>query len=113
MPLLKIQTNKELANTKDFLQKASSMLAKILNKPEKFVLIQIEKVDNMIFNASFDEFIYSELKSVNLPEDENESISEAVSSFLTEETGIKSDRIYIEFSNVKGHMWGWNSTTFR
>jgi hypothetical protein len=26
--------------------------------------------------------------------------------------GVPKNRIYIEFADAKGFMWGWNSTTF-
>ncbi|MFS8802740.1 phenylpyruvate tautomerase MIF-related protein, partial [Synechococcus sp. R60.2] len=26
--------------------------------------------------------------------------------------GIPKKRIYIEFSDAKGYLWGWNGTTF-
>jgi phenylpyruvate tautomerase PptA (4-oxalocrotonate tautomerase family) len=113
MPYLKIQTNCTVKNSDKLLEKTSAYVAKMLSKPEKFVMIQIEENQQMIFGASKEPLLYCELKSIGLPEDKTREISGELSAFLASETTISENRIYIEFSNAERHMWGWNGSTFQ
>lgn len=113
MPYLKIQSNCELKNSDQLLAKASSFIAGLLSKPEKYVMIHIEENQKMIFGGSKDALLYCELKSIGLPEDDTREISKELSAFLAAETSIPMDRIYLEFSNAQRHMWGWNGGTFQ
>ena len=112
MPYLKIQTNEELLHANQLISKASKLVADILSKPEKYVMVALEETVNMIFGGTNEPAIFCELKSIGLPGDRTKEISEKLSDFLSIETGVPIDRIYIEFFNAERHMWGWNGTTF-
>ncbi|MCF8364701.1 MAG: hypothetical protein K9H16_02890 [Bacteroidales bacterium] len=112
MPFLKIQTNKEIENADQLILKASTVVAGLLGKPENYVMISLEVNQHMAFGGSNEPMIYCELKSIGLPAGNTKAISKQVMTFLYRETGIEADRIYIEFSDAKRNMWGWNSDTF-
>jgi phenylpyruvate tautomerase len=53
-----------------------------------------------------------QLKSLGLPEQQTAEFSESLCNFLNQQTGIPTNRIYIEFSGPERHMWGWDKRTF-
>jgi len=111
MPFLKLQTNLEIANADSLILDASKLVAELLNKPEKNVMVELFVNHNMSFAGTKEPLIYCELKSIGLPADQTKYISNRLMSFLENETGISPARIYIEFSDAKRNMWGWNSST--
>lgn len=112
MPYLKIQTTEELLHADQLTGKASRLIAEILGKPEKYVMVTLEETAQMIFGGSSEPSVFCELKSIGLPGTQTKEISEKLCSFIAEETGVPIDRIYIEFANAERHMWGWNGSTF-
>ncbi len=112
MPYFKIQSNEELLHADQLIGKASKFIAEILGKPEKYVMVSLEETVPMMFGGNTNPVLYCELKSIGLPADRTKEISSKLCTFLSNETGIETDRIYIEFSNAERNMWGWNGTTF-
>jgi len=112
MPVLKLLSNEGFLNTDELLKKSSKFLAEILSKPEKYVMVSFEENPEMIFGGSDDPFFYIELKSIGLPRNRTKEISKRLCEFLTQETDIPASRMYIEFSDAEGSMWGWNGSTF-
>jgi len=112
MPFLKIQSNSTISNHMELLAKSSALVAEILGKPEKYVMVSLEENPSMLFGGSKDPLLYCELKSIGLPQEQTKEISAGLCNFLSKETGISIDRIYIEFANAERAMWGWNGTTF-
>ena len=75
-------------------------------------MLSVETSVPMLFGAKDDPCAYLELKSIGLPGDHTASLSLSLCGLITEELGIPTDRIYIEFANAPRHMWGWNNSTF-
>ena len=114
MPLLTIETNISLddQDAQALCSKASAQAAKLLGKPESYVLIAIRPGSIMSFGGNDSPCAMVELKSLGLPEQLTVSFSESLCEFISAETGIPGSRIYIQFSNPERHMWGWNGRTF-
>ena len=114
MPLLKIQTNQTIAPERQqtLLRAASQRVAALLGKPERYVMIALERNDALLFGGSDAPLAYLELKSIGLPTARTAELSAALCALVQQELGIDSDRIYIEFANATGSMWGWNGGTF-
>ena len=114
MPLLNIHTNISIneANKDDFLRIASSKVAEILAKSEKYVMIRLQSNCKMLFGDSNDPLALLELKSINLPEGDTPELSQALCELVTAHLNIDQQRIYIEFHNAERHLWGWNGQTF-
>lgn len=114
MPVLKIQTNKQLEpeNRQDFLNHASSTVASMLGKPERYVMVLLELNNDMLFDASKAPLAYLELKSLGLPTDRTSEFSATLCALMEKDLQIPSDRVYIEFSNAERHLWGWSKSTF-
>jgi len=114
MPFLKIQCNMDIKHKKkhELLKKVSTLIAATLGKPESYVMAAIEEKCDMIFGGTDVAAVFMELKSINLPENETAALSHELCTFAETELGVSKDRVYIEFANAKGGMWGWNGGTF-
>ncbi|KAF0140534.1 MAG: hypothetical protein FD153_775 [Rhodospirillaceae bacterium] len=114
MPVLKIQTNRPMDETTKvtLLTEMSRTVATELGKPERYVMIAIEPVAAMMFAAETTPLAYLELKSIGLPVSRTATLSKALCHLITKTLGIPGNRIYIEFANAEGGLWGWNGGTF-
>lgn len=114
MPLLKIQTNVTLdANAgKALVAEASRTVATLLGKPERYVMVSLEPNATMAFGGSASPLAYLELKSIGLPQGRTTDLSKALCDLVNTKLGVPADRVYIEFADAKGALWGWNGGTF-
>lgn len=114
MPYLRIQTNveREPGDAQPVLLRASKLVAGMVGKPEKYVMAALEAGQPMVFGGSEAPAAYLELKSIGLPRGRTEEFSRVLCEFVSEEFGIRKERIYIEFADAQGAMWGWNGGTF-
>ncbi len=111
MPYLKIETNKKLDVTKDFLKKISEFTSGLLGKPEKKIMISICSETKMMLDKSTEPLAFIQLKSIGLPSEKCAEYSRSICEFIESEIGIRSDRLYIDFSNIEGSMFGFNKKT--
>lgn len=112
MPLLEITTNTKVDNSLNIAERASTLTADILGKPESYVMVKIQTEQTIIFAGNNEPAAHVKLKSLGLPEDKTADFSASICAFISEQLDINSARIYIEFANPKRHMWGWNEKTF-
>jgi phenylpyruvate tautomerase len=112
MPYLKIQTNKEIADKSLLMKEMTGLLMDLLGKPEKFIMIAVEPLIEMLFGGTNEPTAFVELKSIGLPTNVTTELSEAISKLLNKHLEISADRIYIEFSDAPRNMFGWNAGTF-
>lgn len=114
MPLLKIQTNKavDAATSKTLVAEASTTVAGLLGKPERYVMVSLEHNPDMLFGGTDDPLAYLELKSIGLPESQTADLSRSLADLLNKALNLPADRIYIEFADAPRNMWGWNGATF-
>jgi len=114
MPYLKIETNKILdkAAEEKLLKKTSAFTAMLLNKPEKWIMVSIFHSASMLFDGSALPTAYLELKSIGLGQEKCAELSDKLCAFVNVELGISPERVYIEFWDINGKMFGWNGGTF-
>ncbi len=112
MPFLKLQTNTSIENPKKLATDLSSLVASSLGKPESYVMVSIERNENMAFAGKTDDLVYMELKSIGLKEDQTKELSKVLCDQVSQEVGAPKERIYIEFAAAPRAMWGWNGSTF-
>ena len=114
MPYIKVQTNKELSDDrkKEIMQDLTDFVSKELGKPKKFIMAVIQNSQSMIFGGSFDPLAYVELRSIRLPHNRTKSLSQSIAGFIKDQMNIDSERIFINFTDVEPHLWGYNSDTF-
>ncbi|KAJ6699418.1 hypothetical protein OIU79_012635 [Salix purpurea] len=87
MPCLNISTNVSLdgINTSAILSEASSQVAKIIGKPESYVMIV---------------------------GDVNKKLSSAIATILESKLSVPKSRFFLKFFDSKGSHFGWNGSTF-
>jgi phenylpyruvate tautomerase len=116
MPLIKVQTSVNPANQAEvgtLLKQLSASLAKHTGKPESYVMTVLEPGITMTFGGTSDPVCYVEIKSVGtMSAAQTRSMSQDFCDRLSQGLGVPANRIYIEFADAKGFMWGWNGTTF-
>jgi len=82
-------------------------------KPESYVMTAFESDVPMTFGGTFDPVCYVEIKSVgSMSSAQTQAMSQDFCNQIAEKLNIDTNRIYIEFADAKGYMWGWNGSTF-
>jgi phenylpyruvate tautomerase len=116
MPLIKIQSSvsqPEKATVESLLTNLSANLAKHTGKPESYIMTAFEADVPMTFAGTFDPVCYVEIKSVgSMSSSQTKAMSQDFCTQISEQLDVPPNRIYIEFADAKGYMWGWNKSTF-
>ncbi len=111
MPFIQINMSSKSVVDNDSLQKEISlMVADLTGKPENYVMTMIQSDTKMTFAGSDEPCCFIKLKSIGSLKPA--SMSKALSDLITSKTNINSNRIYIEFIDVKASNWGFNSSIF-
>ena len=116
MPLINLYSSAPLPSqeaARALLTSLSSLLARELGKPESYVMTNLVPRTEMSFGGSFDPVCYAEIKNIGKFEpDQTERISGLVCALVTKALGVSRSRIYVEFSDATGYLWGYNGATF-
>ena len=114
MPTLIIKTNAMAApeDRRQLLKDASTLVADLLGKPDRYVMVILEPTPEMCFGGDMNPLAYLELKSLGLPEDRCKDFSAALCDFVEEHLNVPQDRVYIEFASPPRHLFGFNGGTF-
>jgi phenylpyruvate tautomerase PptA (4-oxalocrotonate tautomerase family) len=112
MPVLKVQTNLEIADKRKFMEDATALLSRVLGKPSQYIMVIVDANADMMFAGSNEPLAYLELKSIGLPKNKTSGISAELCNFIEGEIQVPQNRIYIEFANAERDMFGWNGSTF-
>jgi len=114
MPYISVETSKTLqeAEVKSLLTRFSSFLAELLGKPERVFMVSIKAGVPMLFAGTKDSCAYIILKSIGLAEEKCPDLTKAICEFIEPELDVSPERIYIDFANINGKMFGWNKKTF-
>ena len=112
MPFIQVNTSsKSVVENDDLLQKdISRTIADLTGKPENFVMTMIQRDTKMTFAGSDEPCCFIKVKSIGSlsPSLMSKSLCELIAS----KTNINTNRIYIEFVDVKASNWGFNCSTF-
>ena len=114
MPYLKITTSKSIdaAAKHNLLKAASKMVASELGKPEQYMMVSVESPVAMLFAGAEEPSAFLELRGIGLPESKTSRLSEGLCQMIESHLGVRKDRVYINFADVKPALWGWNGDTF-
>ncbi len=95
------------------LQSFSKLLAAELGKPERYVMVGLSPRLEMSFAGSRAPACYAELKNVGrLSHDQVVRLSGRLCDAIAQALSLPRDRIYIEFTNADGALWGFDGGTF-
>jgi phenylpyruvate tautomerase PptA (4-oxalocrotonate tautomerase family) len=115
MPTLIIKTNANLSQdtAASLPEAASKAVAELLGKPETYVMTLFDRVVGMTMSGTDDPACLVEIRSVGkLTGDQTRALSQALGPLLAERLGIEPNRIYLNFNEYPGSMWGFNGSTF-
>ena len=114
MPLLKLETTVALSESKQdvLLAGLSKLVVEGIGKPEQYVMVTIQQ-SPMQMSGKPGDAAFADIRSIGgLSGDVPKRLSRKVCELLKEQLGISSDRVYINFTDVKAANWGWNGSTF-
>ena len=112
MPFIQINTSsKSVVENDDLLQEdISRMIADLTGKPENYVMTMIQRDTKMTFAGSDEPCCFIKVKSIGSLHPS--SMSKSLCELIASKTNINTNRIYIEFTDIKAKNWGFNSSTF-
>ena len=112
MPFIQINTSfKSIIENEDSLQKdISKLVADLTGKPESYVMTLIQSDNRMTFAGSDEPCCFMKVKSIGSLNPS--SMSKYLCELIASKTNINSNRVYIEFTDVKASNWGFNGSTF-
>jgi hypothetical protein len=68
---------------------------------------------SMTFAGTLEPVCYVEVKSVgSFTPAQTQAMSQDFSQQIEQAIGVPVRRTYIEFTDAKGYLWGWNGSTF-
>ena len=111
MPLIQINTSsKSVIKNNLFQNEVSEMIADLTGKPEAYVMTMIQTNSHMTFAGSDDPCCFIRVESIGSL---NPSLmSKSLCELIASRTNIETNRIYLEFIDVKASNWGFNNSTF-
>jgi len=114
MPLIHIQTSAPSPTDPDpLLLELSGELARLLGKPERYVMTLLNAPVPMRFGGDASPCCYVEVKSIGgLDGDQPRRISAALCGWLERHLGVPAARVYIGFEDVPARLWGWDGGCF-
>ncbi len=116
MPLIKVQSSvsaPEKTVVENLLTSLSAKIAQHFGKPESYVMTAFESDVPMTFGGSFAPVCYIEIKNIGtMTSAQTKAMSQDFCQEIESILDVKRDRIYIEFTDAKRHLWGWNGSTF-
>jgi phenylpyruvate tautomerase PptA (4-oxalocrotonate tautomerase family) len=116
MPLIKVQTSvnvPDASQAEALLKQLSASLAKHVSKPESYVMTALEPNVAMTFGGTTDPVCYVEIKNIGtMSPQQTQTMSQDFCRQINGAIGVPSNRIYIEFADAKGYLWGWDGRTF-
>jgi phenylpyruvate tautomerase PptA (4-oxalocrotonate tautomerase family) len=115
MPFLRILTSAR-PNEKQrapLLAELSRFVAEQLRKPESYVMTTLVSDATMTFAGTPEPACFVELKNIGtFTRDQTAALTADLCRRLESALGVPAARIYIEFTNAQGHLWGHDGETF-
>jgi phenylpyruvate tautomerase PptA (4-oxalocrotonate tautomerase family) len=96
----------------EFLKEASKVMAAGTGKPERYVMVKIEDGLPMVFAGTDEATAFLEVRSIGYPADGVKGLTRSLCELVTRHLGVRGDRIYVVFGDIKGAMWGMDGETF-
>ncbi len=116
MPLIKVQASVPRPATEQveaLLKQLSGKLAGHLGKSEAYVMTAFEADVPMTFGGTTAPACFLEVKSIgSMSPAQTKAMSQDFCQQVNAALGVPVERIYIEFADAKGSMWGWKGSTF-
>jgi phenylpyruvate tautomerase len=116
MPLVAVLTSAPAPAAdaaKKLLADLSKLLAARFGKPERWVMTCLQPALSMTFGGSPAPAAFVAVKNIGkMTPDDTTTLSGELCDRLASGLGLARDRIYIDFADAVGYLWGWNGETF-
>lgn len=115
MPLLHVRSSSPPLSDagQSLLRELSAELARELGKPESYVMVSLENNSTMLFGGTSEPACFAVLKNIGtFAPAQTERLSALLTARLAKALGVAPSRIYLEFVNAQGHLWGHDGSTF-
>jgi len=115
MPLIQVFTSAAAPadGAKDLLAELSKLAAARFGKPERWVMTCLVPGLAMTFAGDRAPAAFVAVKNVGkMTGDDTEALSKEICGRVSRALDVPTDRIYIDFADAVGAMWGWNGETF-
>jgi phenylpyruvate tautomerase len=115
MPLIQVftSTTPDPAAAALLLRDLSSTLARHFDKPERYVMTCIVPTAAMTFGGAPGSTCFAAVKNIGkMTPEKTEKLSADLTARLAKGLGVPSNRIYLEFSEAVGYLWGYDGGTF-
>jgi len=115
MPLIQVFTSAATPadGAKGLLGELSKLAAARFGKPERWVMTCLVPGLPMTFGGDRAPAAFVAVKNVGkLAGDDTEVLSKEICARVSRALDVPTDRIYIDFADAVGAMWGWNGETF-
>lgn len=114
MPFLRVETNvaPEPAEQQALVAKLSAAAADMLSKPERYVMVALDAGRPLMFGGTAEPAAFVSLSSIGLPSARCADLSARLCELLHAFLAVAPDRIYIDFRNLEGAMFGFDGGTF-
>tara|TARA_Y100000589_G_scaffold327226_1_gene368633 strand:- start:1707 stop:2042 length:336 start_codon:yes stop_codon:yes gene_type:complete len=110
MPLMQISTSSEIVEKENLLKKSSIFLSDLLGKSENYVMVKLNDRSQIYFSGNDEPCSLVEIRSIGSLNPSK--MAKPICQFISLETNIPIDRIYINFVDIAPSMWAWNERTF-
>jgi phenylpyruvate tautomerase PptA (4-oxalocrotonate tautomerase family) len=115
MPLMIVRTTASVSEAKiqPLLKECSKKVATLTGKPETYVMTMFGHAKAMTMAGTDEPCCFVEVRGVGkMSAQQAGSMSKSLCEMLSEALGVQSRRIYLNFINIDGAMWGWDGNTF-
>jgi phenylpyruvate tautomerase len=116
MPLCQVLTNvpaPEPSAGQALLGELSRLLAARFGKPERWVMTSLQPGLAMTFGGTTAPTAFVVVRNIGTMKPvDTEALSSAICGLLGKALGVSPERVYVEFGDAVGHLWGWNGGTF-
>ncbi|GAA0158021.1 decarboxylase [Lithospermum erythrorhizon] len=109
MPCLNLSTNVNVegVDTSSILSDATSTVAKLIGKPQAYVMVVLKGSVPMAFGGTEEPAAYGELVSIGgLNPDDNKKLSAAIANILETKLNVPKSRFFLKFYDTKAsNLW--------
>ncbi|XP_063046240.1 macrophage migration inhibitory factor [Engraulis encrasicolus] len=114
MPMFVVNTNVARSSVPEaLLTEATNELSKAMGKPAQYIAVHINADQMMMFGGKSDPCALCSLISIGkIGGAQNKQYSQLLCGMLNKHLGISPDRIYINFTDMKGENVAYNNSTF-
>lgn len=115
MPFVRVETSERIPEQDKgrLCAELSRRCAKILGKPEGYMLVAVVDEASMIFAGTPGRSAFVEVRSIGgLTPQANRELSAGVCTLVSEIAHVPANRVYLNFIDVAASSWGHDGGTF-